>query len=108
MTMPNQTLEDRKRRAVEQLLEDESLTDDLVDEAASVLLDWGIRQLDAAFRGSDGLSPPELRRCSSRLRRMMRRINERVGRCSADQQAERVRMILSRIEEARDVYNAGG
>lgn len=110
MTQQDQSPKDRKYRAVEQLLEDESLTDNLVDEAARVLLDWGAEQLTAASRPSEGFSQTELLRCASRLRRFLRRVNERVGEASPDQQAERVRMILSRIEQAEGAGrdNVGG
>ncbi len=91
-----------KRRAIEQFLGDESLTDDLVDEAARLLLDWGTTQLGAA----EGLSRAELTARVSRLRRMMRRVNRQAGQASPDQQAERVRMLLSRIQEDGDIAGA--
>ncbi len=92
-----------KRRAIEQLLADESLTDDLVDEAARLLLDWGMIQLDALFQSAQEPSPAELDACALCLRRLMKRINRRAGRASADQQAERVREILSGLEGAGDI-----
>jgi hypothetical protein len=92
-----------KRRAIEQLLEDESLTDDLVDEAARLLLDWGVTQLDTLFQSAQEPSPAELDACALRLRRLMRRVNRRAGRASADQQAERVREILSHLQGAGDI-----
>jgi hypothetical protein len=92
----------RERRAAERLLEDERLTDELVDEAARLLLDWGTTQLDANARPGEGLSRAELGACVSRLRRIMRRVNEVAGQASVERQAERVRVLLSRIESGTD------
>jgi len=103
MTPSDQTSDDRKRRLIEQILGDESLTDDLVDEAARLLLQWGTARLDEAFPPSGELSSDELSARTSRLRRMMRRINESAGQSSAERQAQRVRMLLSRIEETGDI-----
>ena len=103
MTASDQTSDDRKRRLIEQFLGDESLTEDLVDDAARLLLDWGTTRLGAAIPPSEEISSDELDARTSRLRRMMRRINERAGQSSPDRQAERVRMLLSRIEETGDV-----
>jgi hypothetical protein len=99
----NQSYSGRKRRAIEQLLEDESLTADLGDEAAKLLLDWVTAQLDAARQPAEEPSQTDLGARISRLRRLMRRVNTRAGQASADQQAERVRTILSRLEERGDV-----
>jgi len=99
----DETRRNRERRAAEQLLEDERLTDGLVDEAARLLLDWGMTRLDAASRPSERLSRTELSACVSRLRRIMRRVNKLAGQTSAHRQAERVRMLLSRIEGFTDL-----
>jgi hypothetical protein len=92
-----------RRRAIERLLEDESLTQGLVDEAAGLLLAWGTGWLDTAHRSAEGLSPAELDECAACLRRLMRRISERASRAPADQQVERVRELLSRLERAPGV-----
>ena len=40
-------LDARRRLAIEMLLESESLTDDLHDDEAEILLDWGMAQAEA-------------------------------------------------------------
>ena len=58
------------QRAVERLLEDESLTADLIDGAAKVLLDWGLARVGAMAQQETGgiLSPEELDAQISQLR----------------------------------------
>jgi hypothetical protein len=98
MIPDRETPRDRSERAVERFLEDESLTSRLVDEAARVLLDWAAARLSAASSPAADLSQIEFRRCSTRLRRIVRWVNEHAGQAPAAQQAERVRVLLSRIE----------
>jgi hypothetical protein len=101
--MGDQEPRDTKRYAIEQLLGNESLTSDLVDEAAKLLLDWGATQLDAASQPAEELSRTDLDARLSRLRCLMRHVNRRAGQASADQQAERVRRILARLDDGEDV-----
>ncbi len=76
-------VEQRARRAIEALLENESLTSDLDDAAAKTLLDWGIacaRQVAAATAGledadADALMATRL----SALRQMLRGVNHWAG-----------------------------
>ena len=76
-----------RRRAAERLLEDESLTADLTDDAARILLDWGLGQVE-------NLSQEEPSRLAS-LRRSMRSINKQAGKALPEAQAERVRALLA-------------
>ncbi len=94
---------DARRYAIERLLGDESLTSDLVDEAARLLLDWGATQLDAAFQPPEERTRTDLGAHVSRLKRLMRHVNRRAGQASADRQPDRVRMLLSRLEDGEDV-----
>jgi len=70
--------------AVERILEDESLTADLVDAAARVLLDWGVARAQK-FESAD-------------LRRTMKRVNREAGKAAPEAQVERVRALLAEIE----------
>jgi hypothetical protein len=83
-------------RAVECILEDESLTADLTDEAAKVLLDWGLAQAEAMAQQAD------LNARLANLRRTMKRINEQAGEAAPDDQVERVQMLLAQLEQAQD------
>jgi hypothetical protein len=93
---------DQKRYAVEQIREDETLTADLVDEAAQILLDWATAQVEAAFQGTEELSQAELDACVARLRRFLKRINRRAGQAAPDMQAQRVRSLLARMESGAE------
>ena len=83
------------RRAAERILEDEALTADLTDEAAKVLLDWGLAQAEAMAQQAD------LNVRLANLRRTMKRINEQAGEVAPDDQAERVQMLLAQLEQAQ-------
>lgn len=81
------TNSENHRRAAERLLEDESLTADLTDDAARILLDWGLEQVET-------LSQKDPSRLAS-LRRSMKSINEQAGKALPEDQAERVRALLA-------------
>jgi hypothetical protein len=91
---------DEKRHAIEQLREDESLTADLVDEAAEILLDWSSAQVEAAFQEDEAVSQAELSACTARLRRSLKRVNRQAGRATPDKQAQRVRSLLAQLESS--------
>lgn len=85
---------------VESLAEDESLTADLVDEAASVLLDWGLAQAQGLARQAETLPSQEMDARLADLRRTMKRINREAGEAAPEEQAERVRELLEELETA--------
>lgn len=62
---------------VDRILENENLTDELEDDDARVLLDWGIRQLERALAGIEEDNPASAR-CTA-LMAVMRKINGLVG-----------------------------
>ncbi|HEY71972.1 MAG: hypothetical protein DRJ03_11225 [Chloroflexi bacterium] len=76
-------------RAVERILEDESLTADLTDDAARTLLDWGVAR-------AKGLEQEKAKLTD--LRRAMKRINQEAGKAAPEAQVERVRALLAEIE----------
>jgi hypothetical protein len=88
---------DPKLRAVEQIREDESLTAGLVDEAATILLDWSTAQVEAAFREIEGVSQAELNARVARLRHLLKRINRQAGQATPDRQAQRVQALLDKV-----------
>ena len=90
----------RVRRVVESLLENEALTDGLDDDAASVLLDWGItlaKEIAASTAGMDDEAAeqamyPRLRA----LRKMMRRIR----RWAVAPESRKLEKIIAQAETA--------
>jgi hypothetical protein len=86
------------RRAVEGLLQDETLTSELTDEAAEMLLEWGVAQVEAALERARRSPQADPRASIGRLRRVMKRVNEQAGAAAPDLQAERLRSLLSRLD----------
>ena len=84
-------LENRRRYATEMIAEDESLTADLVDDAAALLLDWGVAR-------AKGLPQEELDSKLVGLRRTMKRISRQAGEAAPETQAEQVQTLLAEIE----------
>lgn len=82
------------RSAVERLSEDESLTADLIDDAAKLLLEWGLKMAEMTVQQAKGLSLEEIDARLAELRRTMRRINREVGQVKPDAQAERLWALL--------------
>ena len=89
---------EKHRRAVERLLQDETLTSELTDEAAEMLLRWGAAQAEAAVRRARRSPGADPRRVMARLRRVMRWINEQAGAAAPDLQVERLRSLLSQFD----------
>jgi hypothetical protein len=85
------------RHAVERLLEDVSLTADLIDDAAKLLLDWGVTQTKAVAQQAEGLSPEELGARLADLRRTLKRVGKEAGQVEPEAQAAQVQALLSQI-----------
>jgi hypothetical protein len=85
------------RHAIERLLEDVSLTADLIDDAAKLLLDWGVAQAKAVVQQEDGLSTEELGARLAALRRTLKRISKEAGQAVPEAQAAQVQALLSKI-----------
>jgi hypothetical protein len=88
---------DTLRQAVERLLEDISLTADLIDDAARLLLDWGVAQVKTVVQQEEGLSSEELGARLADLRRTLKRINKEAGQAAPEEQAAQVQTLLSKI-----------
>jgi hypothetical protein len=83
------------RRATERLLEDESLTAGLTDEAAKLLLDWGLAQAETMAQQSEGLSPKETGALLAGLRRTLKRIGQQASQVAPEAQVEQVQALLA-------------
>jgi len=81
-----------QRSAVELILADESLTADLVDDAAALLLDWGLTRAKALTQKTEPASH------LASLRHTMKCIGRRAGKAHPGIQAERVRALLAEAE----------
>ncbi len=97
------TTEERAQQAAEQLLGDESLTDEMQDAEAQKLLDWGVefsrRLSEHTLDMDDARAEEYLSEALPNLRRVIRRINKLIG---ATSQADSEALIsgLSAIFEA--------
>lgn len=91
-----------RRRAVERILGDESLTADLTDDAARLLLDWGLARAVAVVQQAEGLSQEELDAHITALRRAMRQVNKQAGEATPETQVKRVQDLLAEIELEQD------
>lgn len=92
--------------AVERILEDESLTAELVDPAATTLLDWGVKQAEVIAQSSE--SQAELDTHLNALRHMLKRISQSAGQSPPEVQNERVKKllnVLNNMEQNPEVQN---
>jgi hypothetical protein len=92
--------------AVERILEDESLTAELVDPAATTLLDWGVKQAEAIARRSGAQAELDTR--LNALRHMLKRIGQCAGQSPPKAQNERVKKLLNllnNMEQNPEVQN---
>ena len=85
------------RQAIERLLEDVSLTADLIDDAAKLLLDWGTAQVKAVVQQKDELPTEELGARLANLRRTLKRVSKEAGQTAPEDQAAQVQTLLSEI-----------
>jgi len=87
------------RRAIEHLLEDESLTADLVDQAARILIEWVQTRAGAILQETEG-APEERRARLTALQRTGRRIARRVGKSRPDEQPAGLKTFLDACDAA--------
>jgi uncharacterized membrane protein YccC len=97
-----------RRRATSHLLagsilEDESLTTDLTDHAAKLLLDWGLTQVEAIAQQAEGLLQEELNAHLAALRRTMKHIGRQAGEAAPEAQVEQVRALLAEAETEQNL-----
>jgi mannitol-1-phosphate/altronate dehydrogenase len=94
------------QRFVEQLYEDERLTDALTDRSASLLLTWGEGQLKRL--GELNLDHATLDRAAQRLRWVIRRINrliEQQADLSETEMVEQLLMLVNGTLQYRHTYS---
>ncbi|MCP4541198.1 MAG: hypothetical protein GY832_29040 [Chloroflexi bacterium] len=93
---------------VEGILENESLTSDLDDAAAQVLLDWGtacVKMIAQSTAGLDDVEAEEI--MSPRLRatrRLMRQVNRRVSKPFPMNAETATKLLTKVIEQATIIY----
>ena len=90
-----------QRRIAGRLLENESLTADLVDDAAKVLLDWGLNQAMDIAQQAEAIEQDYLETRLDTLQSTMRRINQQAGTVPPESQPARVRQLLDTVEVER-------
>ena len=104
-------LADRTRRAVESLMENESLTSSLDDAAAEVLLEWGMTCARRIVSGTAGLDDTEAEDVMyprmRALRRLMRRVNKWAVRQHDLDKTRDASSLEQVIEQAAIVYGPG-
>ena len=92
-----------RRIAVERILEDEALTADLTDQAAALLLEWGLTRAEAMAQQAEELSQAELDAHLAALRRTMKRISRQAGKAAPKAQVEQVRVLLAETEMVQNL-----
>ena len=101
-------LEQRASRAAESILENESLTSDLDDVAAKVLLDWGLACAKAIAQSTAGLDDAQAGEVmSSRLRatrRLMRSVNKWIANREEMDAVAKTKRLSRVIEQASIIY----
>lgn len=96
----------REQLAAEMILQSEGLTDELEDEEAEVLLEWGLEKAEAYARATKGLAEEEARSVLeagvSWVQRVMRTINRLVGEryeMTDEEVLEELLLLISLLEE---------
>jgi len=92
-------MDEAQLRAVERMLEDVSMTGNLVDAAARRLLDWGARQVEAILREMADAPPEEVALRLGALRRMLRRFADLAGQVPPELQEKQIEIILAVLAE---------
>jgi hypothetical protein len=92
-------MDEAQLRAVERMLEDVSMTGNLVDAAARRLLDWGARQVEAILRETADAPPEEVAQRLGALRRMLRRFADLAGQVPPELQEKQIEIILAVLAE---------
>ncbi len=95
-------------RAVESLLENESLTSELDDDAAKALNDWGIdcvKQLAPSIASANSIEMEKIMSSQLRaIRRLMRSVNKWIGNWQETDTEGHTRRLSKVLEQAEIVY----
>lgn len=90
--------ESQLQSAIEQLYAHEGLTDNLTDETATLLLNWGEQQLKTLANLNDNRADPDL--LAYQLQRLMRAINRLIGQQAELSETEMVQKLTNLVEQA--------
>jgi len=101
-------LDARRRLAIERILESEGLTDDLQDDEAEILLDWGLAQAEAYALATQEIADEEEARLAidhgvTTVRQAMRSINDLVAERMDLSDGEMVEKLLYSISLAKEL-----
>jgi hypothetical protein len=99
-----ENLRQRAQRAAERILENESLTSNLDDNAAQVLLDWGLRCAEQIARDTFGLSDELAEEAMYPRMRALRRLLRAVNRWAPMRQPMDVDTLNKLLAHAAVVY----
>lgn len=91
-----------RRRIAERILEDPTLTGDLIDPAARFLLEWGVRRAERIMEHTAGQGQEDAARQLALLRHTIRRINALAGQVPPAEQLQRVQTLLNNIERPEE------
>jgi len=101
-------LERRTRRAVERILGNASLTADLDDDAAKVLLDWGVACAEQIARSSGGLFDTQGEETMDVRLRDLRRLMRAVSRWTPKRQEMDTAQLAKLLGYAETIYAGFG
>lgn len=106
---PEQTeLERRQQRAAESILDNESLTADMEDDAAQLLIDWALSCAEQIIFSTKGLSDQEAEDATyprlRSMRRMMRFVNRWIRQRHDLMPGEREKLLEQIVQQARTIY----
>jgi hypothetical protein len=108
---PADELAERAKRAAESILENESLTADLDDQAAKVLLDWGTTCARTIATSTSGLSAAQAQEAMDLRLRAVRQFMRSINGWAAEQQgmdAEgHAARLVKVLEQAAIAYGTG-
>ena len=94
----------RTRRAVESILENEALTDNLDDDGASVLLQWGMTLAQRIAAETAGLDDETAEKTMYPQMRALRKMLRRINRWAAAPDSRKLEKIIG---QAGIIYGAG-
>lgn len=94
-------MSDRAQPLIQQLYENENLTDALTDEGARILLDWGERQLKAMDARID--EQVDLESGFRQLQRVMQSVNRLIELKTSLTDEQLVQRTLTLVERAMDL-----
>jgi hypothetical protein len=103
-----------QRRLAEQILNDESLTEELDDDDANTLIDWGLAQVEAiaqrpapvSFAVDADAAEPEPEDQAKKVRKLMKRVSRLVAR-RANLSFDELQARLAQLTESEEAGPTG-